>query len=557
MTCLRILTSDVQMFNRPIAVIEARLMNTVGDVGKWRAVSGLIAQTKGIFSAAKSMATAFVRSPSGLPQLSANDAKVPCSVRGQSPFSSASHMTYSNAFFVDLEAGIAENQGQDCHATFSRATLLCATSSSTVSPRDETLNTKVDQKGVQLRAHLSNLNPEGIVDPGVGVAPCSPAVMPTMSSQLPEKTPESNKATEDRVDTKPIARDISPISVRSQKISSIPRSTQKKPAFKNHKPPTVEDVLPEGLVKTPSQSPSNTENLASSRRHKQKQAKRSKRAKKVPKGRGVKIQDLEENTKHTASNLPKFTANPLKRNATLSEPDEDLECSNHEQKAKKAKKAHESRVDLDEAMMDAPASLPEMAANSSNPTPKRKSQCLEAEQAAQKQSKRFKKCPQTEGIEGDVMMDVDPTESHIPTVAPPTPRGATATSLKRGMAAPEANGAAISSKTAKKPKRKHEGKLPIDVCVEFEDITQLVDARLREKEDKREEERKRREAPKILKRSRGEPAAAEAGESAKKPKMAEKAEEAETPELPRALKRGRGSEDEAERPNKKPKSKKD
>lgn len=57
---LRILTSNVQMFSRPVAVIEARLMNTVEDIGKWRTVSGLITQTKGIFSAAKSMATAFV-----------------------------------------------------------------------------------------------------------------------------------------------------------------------------------------------------------------------------------------------------------------------------------------------------------------------------------------------------------------------------------------------------------------------------------------------------------------------------------------------------------------
>lgn len=57
---LRILTSNVQMFSRPVAVIEARLVNTVEDVGKWRTVSGLITQTKGIFSAAKSMATAFV-----------------------------------------------------------------------------------------------------------------------------------------------------------------------------------------------------------------------------------------------------------------------------------------------------------------------------------------------------------------------------------------------------------------------------------------------------------------------------------------------------------------
>lgn len=206
--------------------------------------------------------------------------------------------------------------------------------------------------------------------------------------------------------------------------------------------------------------------------------------------------------------------------------------------------------------MDAPMSLPELAANSPNPSLKRKSQCLGVQQAAQKQPKRAKKCPRTKSIEGDVMMEVDPAESHIPPVAPSTTREAVATSLKRGVAAPEANGAAVSSKAAKKPKQKHEGKLPIDVCVEFEDITQLVDARLREKEDKREEGRKRREAPKILKRSRGETAAAEAGKSAKKPKTA-KVEEAENSELPKALKRGRGSDDEAEKPNKKTKSKKD
>lgn len=552
------------MFNRPVAVIEARLMNTVEDVGKWRAVSGLITQTKGIFSAAKSIATAFVWSPSSLPQLSANDGKVPCSVRGQSPHLSASHLTHSDAFFVDLEAGIVESyedQGQpfqDCHATSSRATVPCATAPSTASPRDQTLNTKVYQKGVHNNkppAHLSKLtNLEGIVGHGVGVAPCNPAVMPTTSSQLPEKTPESNRATEDcvqyppcqcHVDTKPIALEISPISVHSLKISSIPMTTQEKPAFKNYKPPTVEDVLPEGRGQTPSHSHSHAETHAPSRPNKQTQAKRSKRAKKVPKVRDVKTQGLEENRKHTTSNLPEFIAKPLKRNATLSESGEYLEGQNHEQKAKKAKKAHESRFDLDEAMMDAPASLPEMATNSTNPSPKRKSQFLEAEQAAQKQSKRAKNCPQTKGVEGDVMMDVDPAESHIPSVAPPTTGGA---SLKRGLATPKANEAA-----AKKPKQKHEGKLPIDVCIEFEDITQLVDARLREKEDKREEERKRREAPKILKRSRGETAAAEAGKSAKKAKTAEKAEEAEKPELPKALKRGRGSDDEAEKPKKKTK----
>lgn len=423
----------------------------------------------------------------------------------------------------------------------------------------------MDRKGVQNnkpRAKLKNL--EGIFGHGVGVAPCSPTFLPTTSSQLPEKTPESNRATEDgvqyplcHIDTKPIALDISPISTHSLKLSSNPITTQKKTTFKGYKPPIVEDFLPEGRRQTPSHSHSNKETNAPSRPDKQTQAKRPKRAEKVPIGCGVKPQGLEENTNHTASNLPKFTAKPLKRNATLSESGEDLEGQNHEQKAKKAKTAHESRFDLDEAMMDAATSLPAIAANSRNPSLKRKSQCLEAEQVAQKQPKRAKNCPQTKGIEGDVMMDVDPPESHIPTVAPLIIRGAIATSLKRGMATPEANRAAISSKTAKKPKQKHEGKLPIDVCVEFEDITQLVDARLREKEGEREEERKRREAPKILKRSRGDTAAAEAGKSAKKPKAAEKSKEAEKPELPKALKRGRGSDDEAEKPKKKTKSMKD
>lgn len=476
-------------------------------------------------------------------------------------------MTYSDASFVDLEAGVEESC-QYCYATYSRATISRATASSSASPRDKTLNTKVDQHGVQNnKPHAQTSKSttlEGIVGHEEGVALCSPTAMPTKSSQLPEKTPGSNKATEDRgqyplcdSNTKPIVLEIPPISVHSLKIGSIPITTQKKPALKNYKPPTVDHVLPEGRVQTPSHSHSNPETHAPSRPDKQKQAKKSMRAKKVPKGRGVKIQGIEETTKHTASNLPKFTAKPLKRNATLSESDEDLEGQNHEQKAKKAKKAHESTADLDEAMMDAPTSLPEMAANSPNPSPKRKSQYLEAEPLAQKQPKRARKFPQTKGIEGDEMMDADPAGSHIPTVAPPTTRGAAATSLKRGLAAPEANGAAISSNGAKKPKQKHEGKLPIDVCIEFEDITQLVDARLREKEDKREEERKRREAPKILKRSRGETAAAEAGNSAKKPKTAEKAEGAEKPELRKALKRGRGSDDEAEKPNKKTKSKKD
>ena len=57
---VNMLTSNLQMFKCSVAVIEARLMNTVEDVGKWRAVSGLIIQTNGIFSAAKSMANALV-----------------------------------------------------------------------------------------------------------------------------------------------------------------------------------------------------------------------------------------------------------------------------------------------------------------------------------------------------------------------------------------------------------------------------------------------------------------------------------------------------------------
>lgn len=502
-------------------------------------------------------------------QLSANDAQVPRSLRGQSPRRSASYLKYSDAFPVDLEAGNVESykdQGQpsqDCHATSSPATFPRATASPTASPRDETLNTQKGNQDNKPQAHKSKLaNLEGTVSHGVGVAPCSSAVMPTSPSQLPEKILESNKATEDRaqsphchVDTKPITLEVSSVSAHSPKISSIP-TPQKKPAFRNYKSPTVqEDVLPEGRVQTSSHSHSHTETHAPSRPDKKKQAKRSNIAKQAPKDPGVKTEGLGENTMHTASNLPKSTAKSLKRNATLSGLDEDLEGQNNKQKAKKAKKVHESRFDLDQAMMDATTSLPEMAANSPNPSSKRKSQSLEAEQVVRKQPKRAKKCHQTKGIEDYVMTGVDPAKSRIPTVAPPTTPGTTATSLKRGIATPEANGAAISSNAAKKPKQKHEGKLPIDVCVEFEDITQLVDARLREKEEKREEERKRREAPKILKRSRSETAAAEAGKSAKKPKTAERAEKAEKPELPK--KRGRGSDNEAEKPKKKTKSKKD
>lgn len=387
------------------------------------------------------------------------------------------------------------------------------------------------QNGVQNNkphTHTSkSTNLEDIIGHEVVVTSCSPPAVPTTSSQLPEKPSESNIATEDSVqyrlcdpDTKPIGLEIPFNSVHSLKFSPVPITTQDKPAVNDHKSPTADHVLPEGRVQTPSHPHSNMETHAPSQPDKQKQAKRSKRAKKVPKGRGVKNQGLDETTKHTASNLPKFTAKPLKRSATLSESEEDLEVQNHEQKAKRAKKAHASRVDLDEAMMDAPTSLPELAANFANQSPKRKSQCLKTEPLAQKQPKRARKCPPTTGIGGDEMMDADPAESHIPTVASPTTQEAVATSLKRGLAAPEANGSAISSNAAKKPKQKHEGKLPIDVCIEFEDITQLVDARLREKEEKREEERKRREAPKILKRSRSKTAAAEAEGSAKKPRTA-------------------------------------
>lgn len=495
-------------------------------------------------------------------QLSANDAQVPRSLRGQYPLRSASYFKYSDAFSVDLEVGIAESckdQGQpsqDCDATIPRAT-----TSPTALPRDETLNTIQDNKPQAPKSKLTNL--EDTVSHGVDVAPCSSAVMPTSPSQLPEKILESNKAAEARVqsphchvDTKQITLKVSSVSVHSPEISSTPTTPQKKPAFKNYKSPTLqEDVLTGERVQTSSHSHLHRETHAPSRPDKKKEARRSNTTKHAPKDPGVKIQGLGENTSHTGSNLPKSTAKSLKRKATISGLDEDLEGQQNKRKSKKAKKVHESRFDLDEAMSDATTSLPEMAANSPNPNPKRKSQSLEAEQLVQKQPKRARKFHQTKGSEDDEMIDVDPARSRIPTVAPPSTPGATATSLKRGIVTPEANGAAISSKAAKKPKKKHEGKLPIDVCVEFEDITQLVDARLREKEERREDERKRREAPKILKRSQSETAATEAGKSAKKPKTAERAEEAERPELPR--KRGRGSDDEAEKPKKKTKSKKD
>lgn len=74
--------------------------------------------------------------------VSANHAKVPGTISGQSPRRSVSHLTYSDAF-VDLEAGIVESyedQGQPCqeyYATASRATLPFATASVAASPRDK------------------------------------------------------------------------------------------------------------------------------------------------------------------------------------------------------------------------------------------------------------------------------------------------------------------------------------------------------------------------------------------------------------------------------------
>lgn len=352
------------------------------------------------------------------------------------------------------------------------------------------------------------------------------------------RTFEPNEATKDHVtgvkyllchvDPKPVVFEVSPITIKSPNISSIPVNPQKKPAFKNYRTSTVADVMPEEPVQTPSHS--HTETNASSRPDKKKQAKRSRIAKKAPKGPDEKVQIIGRNTRHTAGNLHKFTAKSLKCNITLSQSDEEHEGQKKQQKAKKAKKAHESRFGLDEAMMDAPASLSEIAANSPNQRLKRKLQSLETQQVAEMKPKRVKKSHQTKGIEDGEMMNVDPAGSDIPTMAPPTTTGATATSLKRGVATPEARGAAISSKTAKRQKQKHEGKLPIDVCIEFEDITQLVDVHLREKEEKRDEERKRREAPKILKLSRGATAGEaveEAGKSAKKLKAAEEAERPE------------------------------
>lgn len=485
-------------------------------------------------------------------QLPVNNAKVPRAVRERS---SSLYLACSDAFFVYPKASIVESDekegqlSQDCHATPSHATVFSATS-----PNDKTLHKNVDPKidpmnvqDTKPDAHKSKLtNSDGIIGYGVVPAPCDTADIPTARPQLPEKN-ESKNATDTDVtgvqyllcheDTKTIT--LEAIYVTSSNLSSIPLSPQKKPAFKNYKSPTVE-VFPEEQVQTPSRL--NMQNNATSGPEKKKQAKRSKKARN------------EANTKPTARNLPKFTAKSPKRNATISRLDEGHRGQKNQQKAKKAKKAHESRFDLDEVMMDVPASFPEMAANSSNPSPKRRLQSTEAQQVAEKQPKRAKRCHQMKGDGDDVMMDVDLAESHIPTMAPPATPRATSMSLKRGVATPEAKEAAISSKTAKKPKRKHEGELPIDVCVEFEDITQLVDARMRETEEKREVERERREAAKVLKRSRGCAAAEAAEESAKKPKTTK---EAKKPELRKALKYGLVSDEVAEKPKKKLKSEKD
>ena len=399
-------------------------------------------------------------------------------------------------------------------------------------------------------AHKSRLtNFDGVIGYGVVPATWDTADIPTTRPQLSEKK-ESKNATDNDVtgaqypfcheDTKTIT--LEAISVTSSNLSSIPISPQRKSVFKNYKSPTVE-VLPEEQVQTPSRL--HMQKNAPSGLEKKKQAKRSKKARN------------EVNTKRMAPILPKFTTKSPKRNATISRLDEGYRGQKNDQKAKKAKKAHESRFDLDEAMMDAPAILPEMATNTPKPSPKRRLQSTEAQQVAEKQPKRAKRCHQMKGVEDDVMMDVDPAESHNPTMAPPATPKVISMSLKRGVATPQAKEAGISSKAAKKPKQKHEGKLPIDVCIEFEDITQLVDARMREKEEKRQVERERREAPKILKRSRGCAAAEAAKESAKKPKTAKDAEEAKEPKLRKALKHGLVSDEVAEKPKKKLKSDKD
>lgn len=242
---------------------------------------------------------------------------------------------------------------QDCHATPSHATVFSATS-----PNDKTLHKnvdpKMDQKNVQdtkSDAHKSKLtNSDGIIGYGVISAPCDTADIPTTRPQLPVEIESKNAPDTDvtgvqyllrHEDTKTIT--LEAISVTSSNLSSIPLSPQMKPAFKNYKSPTVE-VLPEAQVQTSSRL--NMQNNAPSGPEKKKQAKRSKKARN------------EANTKRPARNLPRFTAKSPKRNATISRLDEGHRSQKNEQKAKKAKQAHESRFGLDKGMMDVPASLP-------------------------------------------------------------------------------------------------------------------------------------------------------------------------------------------------------
>ena len=50
-----LLKNNGLMFNRPLAVIKARLKNAVVGVGRSRAVSGILTQTKGVLSVAKKL----------------------------------------------------------------------------------------------------------------------------------------------------------------------------------------------------------------------------------------------------------------------------------------------------------------------------------------------------------------------------------------------------------------------------------------------------------------------------------------------------------------------
>lgn len=79
-----------------------------------------------------------------------------------------------------------------------------------------------------------------------------------------------------------------------------------------------------------------------------------------------------------------------------------------------------------------------------------------------------------------MIIDIDPANLHLLSIALATPKAITIL-LKRGLITLKATKTAISSKIAKKLKQKHKDKLPINVCVEFKNIIQLVNAHIREK----------------------------------------------------------------------------